>query len=327
MADKIRWGILGTGNIAHSFTRGLIGVADAELVAVGSRSQATADAFGDEFDIPSRYASYASLANAPDVDAIYIATPHPFHKDNSLLCINAGKAVLCEKPFTINAHEAQAVVKVAREKGIFLMEAMWTRFLPVMTRIRALIQAGTIGDVKLVNAEFGSKNTFDPTHRLFDPTLGGGGLLDVGIYPVSLAFMILGTPLEVVSHAHLGESGVDEQSAMLFKYADGQSAILSCAISTRMRGEAVICGTKGMIKLPLEWWKAQSFTLLLEKQEAQTIHLPFDQNGYEYEVMEVNQCLREGKTESDIMPLDETLAIMQTLDEIRAQWGLRYPME
>lgn len=327
MTDKIRWGILGTGNIAHSFTRGLIGVEGAELIAVGSRAQSSADAFGDEFDIPHRYASYEALANASDIDVVYIATPHPFHKENSLLCINAGKAVLCEKPLTINAQETQTLIDSARENNVFLMEGMWTRFMPVMARIRELVNDGTLGDINLVNAEFGSQNAFDPTHRLFDPELGGGALLDVGIYPVSLAFMIMGTPESIESHAYIGQSGVDELGALMFKYPQGKSALLSCAITTRMRGEAVICGTKGMIKLPLEWWKAESFTLLLQEQEAQTIHLPFDHNGYEYEAMEVNRCLREGKTESDIMPLDESLAIMQTLDQIRAQWGLRYPME
>ena len=328
MTNTVRWGILSTGNIAHSFATGLAGADGAEIVAVGSRSQESADAFGDEFDIPNRHGSYEALANDPDVDVIYIGTPHPYHKDNSLLCIDAGKAVLCEKPFTINAKEAEVVINRAREKGIFLMEAMWTRFSPVMTRIRELIAEGTIGEVNMLHADFGFRMAFDAEHRLFNPNLGGGALLDVGIYPISLAYMVFGNaPDEVVSHAHLGESGVDEQSTMLFKYNTGQSAVLSCAIRTQTQWEAIISGTKGIIKVPNPWWQPQRFTLQLEGEDPQEIELPFGVNGYEYQAIEVMKCLAEGKTESDIMSLDETLTIMKTLDSIRAQWGLVYPME
>ena len=213
--EKIRWGILSTGNIARQFAHGLAALDDAELVAVGSRSAASADQFGNEFNVANRHASYEALANDPAVDAIYVATPHTLHAANTLLCLRAGKAVLCEKPFAINAAETAAMIAEARTRGLFLMEAMWTRFLPHMVRIRALIHAGAIGDVRMLNSTFGFRTEFDPKGRLFDPALGGGALLDVGIYPVSFASMVFGTPTFITSHATIGATGVDEQVAMI----------------------------------------------------------------------------------------------------------------
>ncbi len=326
--DKIRWGILGTGNIAKQFARGLAVLPDADLAAVGSRSQAGADAFGDEFDVPRRHPSYAALANDPDVDVVYVATPHNLHRENSLLCLQADKAVLCEKPFAINAGEAEQVIALAREKRLFLMEAMWTRFLPALQQTRQLLAGGAIGDVRMLAADFGFRASFDPQGRLFDPHLGGGALLDVGIYPISLASLVFGAPpARVSSLAHLGQSGVDEQAAMIFGYDQGQLAVLSSATRTNTPQEAVISGTTGQIRIHTPWWKASTLTLSVQGEEDQVLRLPFEGNGYNYEAVEVMDCLRGSKTESDVMPLDETLAIMRTLDQIRAQWGLSYPME
>lgn len=327
MTDTLRWGILSTGNIASQFARGLQALPDAELLAVGSRSQASADAFGDTFGVPRRYATYEALAADPDIEAIYIGTPHPFHADNARLCLQAGKAVLCEKPFALNAREAADVIALARERGLFLMEAMWTRFFPAMVKLRELIAEGVIGDVRMLTADFGYRAEFDPKHRTFAPELGGGGLLDVGIYPLSLAFSLLGAPADVVSQVHLGETGVDEQAALVLKYAQGQLALLSCATRTRTPQEAVIAGTKGFIRMPTRWWVPQRFILELEGQQEQVFDVPFEGNGYNYEAAEVMRCLREGLTESPIMPLDETLAILRTMDSIRAGWGLVYPGE
>jgi len=327
MSNKIRWGILSTGNIAHQFARGLSVLEDAELVAVGSRSQESSDKFGDEFNIPRRYASYEALANDPDVDAIYIGTPHPMHAENTILCLEAGKAVICEKPFALNAEQARKAINRARELRHFLMEAMWTRFTPVMAKVRELIAADAIGEVRMLTADFGFRFGFEPKHRLLNPELGGGALLDVGIYPVSLAFMLFGAPNEIVSHAHIGETGVDEQSAIIFKYSGGQLAQLSCAVRTEMPQEAIIMGTKGMIRIAPTWWKPQRFTLTPAGQSEQVFELPFTGNGYNYEAQEVMNCLRAGLLESPTMPLDETLTIMGTLDAIRAQWGLVYPGE
>jgi predicted dehydrogenase len=326
--EKIRWGILGTGNIATRFAEGLMALPDAELVAVGSRSQSSADDFGYEFDVPHRHATYAALADDPDVDVVYVATPHPFHRETSMLCLEGGKAVLCEKPFAINASEAEDVIALAREKGLFLMEAMWTRFLPILVKTRELLAGGAIGEVRVLSADFGFRTAFDPKSRLFDPHLGGGALLDVGVYPVSLASMVFGTaPSRISGMAHLGQTGVDEQSAVILGYDQGQLAILAAAVRTEMPQEAVLMGTEGWIRIHAPWWRSTTLTLSLPGQEDEVIHLPYEGNGYNYEAAAVMDCLRAGKTENDVMGLDETLAIMQTLDRIRAQWNLRYPME
>ncbi|MCP4541266.1 MAG: Gfo/Idh/MocA family oxidoreductase [Chloroflexi bacterium] len=325
--DKIRWGVLGTGSIARQFARGLAILPDAELVAVGSRSQASADTFGNEFNVPHRYARYTALADDPDVDVVYVATPHNLHRENSLLCLQAGKAVLCEKPFAINATQAEEIVALAREKQLFLMEAMWTRFLPILTKTRQVLADGTVGDVRMVMADFGFRAAFDPQSRLFDPNLGGGALLDVGIYPISLASMVFGSPTRISSMAHLGQTGVDEQSAMILGYDQGQLAVLTTAVRTKTPHEATLIGTKGQIRVHAPWWQPTRLTLSVQGKRDRVTRLQFKGNGYNYEAVEVMNCLRSGKMESDVMPLDETLAIMRTMDQIRTQWGLHYPME
>jgi predicted dehydrogenase len=327
MAAPFRWGILGTGNIASQFARGLQSLANAELVAVGSRSQSSANTFGDTFAVPRRHASYAALAADPQVDAIYIATPHSLHLENMLLCLEAGKAVLCEKPFTINAAQARTAIDLARRRGLFLMEAMWTRFMPLMVDLRRLLADGVIGDVRMIAADFGFRTAFDPQKRLFDPALGGGALLDVGVYPVSLASMILGRPNRVAGLAELGATGVDEQAAVTLGYPDGRLAVLHTAIRTRSPHEAVIMGSDGFIRLHPRWWYPTTLTIDRPNQPAETREYSYEGNGYNYEADEVRRCVAEGKTESDVMSLDETLAIMETLDAIRAAWGLKYPME
>ncbi len=327
MLDTIRWGILGPGRIARKFAAGLAVLEDAELVAVGSRSQENADRFGDEFNVPRRHASYEALADDPEVDAVYVATPHPFHKANSILCLEAGKAVLCEKPFTINASEAEEVIDVARDRGVFLMEAMWTRFVPAIVKVREWLAAGAIGDVRMLAADFGFRGGRDPKGRLFNPELGGGALLDVGIYPVSLASMIFGGPPErIASLAHLGETGVDEEAGIVFRYEGGRIAVLHTAISVTTGHGAHVMGTGGSIEIAPPFWKAERVVLRTAAGE-ERVELPLTGNGYNYEAAEVMDCLRAGRTESDAMPLDETLSIMETLDEVRRQWGLTYPME
>lgn len=327
MSDTFRWGILGTGNIAKKFATGLQALSDGELVAVGSRAQDTADAFGDLFNVSRRHASYEALAEDPDIDAIYISTPHPFHKDNSILCLNAGKPVLCEKPFTINRREAEEVVSVARKKGVFLMEAMWTRYLPIVVQVRQWLSNGAIGDVRMFSADFGFQANVNPEGRLFNLSMGGGGLLDIGIYTISFASMIFGVqPTTISSQAHIGETGVDEQAAMIFGYDQGQLALLSCAVRASTPQEVRIIGTDGYIAMPPSFWKGTSATLVAGGK-SETVDLPYQGNGYNCEASEVQRCVREDKLESETIPLDETLDIMGTLDKIRAQWGLKYPME
>jgi predicted dehydrogenase len=327
MKEAIRWGILGTGNIATSFATGVATMPDAELAAVGSRNMATADRYGDRFEIERRYASYEEVAQDPDVDVVYIATPHSLHLENMLMCFEAGKPVLCEKPFTINAREARKAVEEAQKRKLFAMEATWMRFTPLMVELRKLLAEEVIGEVRMLNADFGIRVDFDPKFRLFNPELGGGGLLDVGIYPLSLAQMVLGTPNQIIGLAELGQTGVDEQSAAVLGYAGGQLAGLQSAIRTETPQEATIMGTEGWIRIHSPWWMPEAMTIYKHDLAPQLIEVPFTANGYTYEATEVHRCLREGELESPLMPLDETIAIMATMDALRAEWGLRYPME
>jgi len=324
----IHWGILGTGGIAKKFAEALALLPDARMTAVGSRTQASADAFAATWKIPNRHGSYAALMADPEVDAVYIATPHTLHRDNAIGCLAAGKAVLCEKPFTINARQAEDVIALARNKKIFLMEAMWTRFLPVFVKIRSLLAEGVLGEVRQVQADFAFQAAYDPKSRLFDPALGGGALLDLGVYPVSFASMVFGeAPRRLVSVASLGETGVDEQSAAVIEYSAGRLAVISCALRFASPQEAHIIGTSGRSRIHPAWWHADTITVSRAGREDETITLPSLGNGYAHEAVEVMECLRGGRLESGVMPLGESLHIMQTLDAIRAEWGLRYPGE
>ena len=325
--SPLRWGILGPGSIASRFSTDVKPLADHLLAAVGSRDKAKADTFADKFGIPNRHGSYEDLVADPNVDVIYVATPHPFHKDHAILALNAGKAVLCEKPFTINAGEAEEVVKVARDKGVFLMEGMWSRFFPAMVKVRELLAEGAIGELRLLQADFGFRAGVNPEGRLFNPALGGGGLMDVGVYTVSLASMLFGTPNRSTSLANLGSTGVDEEAAMLLGYPGGGLAVLSTAIRLNTPHEATLMGTDGSIKIPGAWWCPKKVTVKRAGKDEETFEFPFEGGGFQFEAQHIASCLRAGKTESDIIPLDETLSIMRTLDGIRAQFGLKYPME
>ncbi len=326
MNKKIHWGIIGTGDIAKKFAAGLRVLSDSELVAVASRTTKTADAFGDLFHVAKRHDNYQSLAQDPDVSVVYISTPHNLHKENTLMCLRAGKSVLCEKPFAINAKEATEMIQFARQRRLFLMEAMWTRFFPLMARVREMITSGVIGEVRMLMADFGYRSE-DQKNWVFDPNFGGGGLLDVGIYPLSLSHLIFGIPNQITSVSHLGSSGVDEQSAVILGYEGGRLALIASATRTETPQVAYLLGTKGRIHIHSPWWKPQTLTLSVNGRADEVMQIPYQGNGYNYEAAEVARCLREGRTESDTMPLDETLSIMKTMDAVRAQWNLKYPME
>jgi predicted dehydrogenase len=324
---KIRWGILGTGHIAHKFAAGLSYLPDAELVAVGSRTAAAAEAFGSQHNVPHRHASYEELAGDPDVEVIYVATPHHLHAENSLLCMQHGKAVLCEKPFTLNAAQAKTLVDAARQKKLFLMEGMWSRCLPSWVKLRQLVAEGAVGEVRMVKADLCFRAEFNPRHRLFDPELAGGALLDVGCYVVSFAGMLLGTPLQAAALAHLGQTGVDEQTGILLGYAGGALAVLSTAVRTSTPQDAFVFGTTGWIRVHAPFATSQRLTVQHAGGSEEVIECPFQGNGFNYEAAEVMACLRGGLLESAVMPLDESIEIMRTLDWLRLQIGLRYPME
>jgi len=325
MTEKIRWGIIGTGDIAKKFATGLNVLSDSELVAVASRTRKAAEAFGELFHVENRHENYQSLAQDPDVDVVYVSTPHSLHKENTLMCLRAGKPVLCEKPFAINAKEATEMVRLARERKLFLMEAMWTRFFPLMARVSEIIGADTIGEVRMLMADFGYRSE-DQNFWVFDPNFGGGGLLDVGIYPLSFSHQLFGAPKQITTLSHL-YGGVDEQSAVILGYEGGRIAVLASAIRTETPQVAYLLGIKGRIHIHAPWWKPKALTLSVNGRGDELIEIPYQGNGYNYEAAEVTRCLREGRTESDTMSLDETLSIMKTMDSIRNQWNLKYPME
>lgn len=318
---------MGLGGIAQKFAEGLQAAPGAELAAVASRTQVKADEFGERYGARRRYGRYEDIAKDDDVDAVYIATPHPMHKDDALMCIEAGKAVLCEKPFTINAREAEEVIDTARRRKVFLMEAMWTRFFPIMVRLRELLASKEIGDVGMVQADFGFRTDVNPKGRLFNPALGGGALLDVGIYPLSFASMVLGQPSEVVGLPVIGETGIDERTGMVLRYPGGQIAVLSCAIRTNTPQEALVAGSRGSTRVHREFWRPTRMTVNRDNQPAEEVVLPCEGNGYNYEAVEVMNAVREGRLESPIMPLAETLSLMRTMDTLRSAWGLKYPTE
>lgn len=322
----IRWGIGSTGGIANAFAHGLSLVADAEVVAVASRSQEAADRFADAHAIPHRHGSYEAMASDDDVDVVYIGTPHSRHCDDTLLYLAAGKHVLCEKPFAINRAQVTAMVDAAQARGLFLMEAIWSRFLPAYVELRRLLAEGSIGELRIVEGSFGFVAPFVPAHRLFARELGGGALLDVGLYPVQLVHMLLGPPDAVAAVATLGETGVDEQVAVLMRYDDGPLGVALAAIRTDLATTARVAGTTGVIGLPSRL-HCPAYLDVQRGTEVERIATPMEGNGLHYQAEEVHRCLRAGLTESAVMPLADSCAIASTLDRARAQIGLRYPGE
>lgn len=324
MGNKVGWGILGAGGIAARFVSDLVKQPDARLVAVGSRSQDRAGEFASRHGIERAYGSYARLVEDADVDVVYVATPHPFHRPHTLLCLDHGKAVLCEKPMGVNAGHVRDMVARARANDLFLMEAMWTRALPVIRQTQKWVEEGRIGEVRMLTADFGFRTGWNPDGRLLNPELAGGALLDVGVYVIAMASMVFGgAPVEVHALAHIGETGVDEQTAMVLSYGDGALALLSCAVRTGTPQQARIDGTDGSIDIP-DFWHATRATLNVRSED------PIEytgEAGYHFEAAEVMTCLQAGKKESPLVPLDESIAIAQTMDQVRAQIGLAYPVE
>ena len=323
----IRWGILGTGAIAAAFATALRQVTDATLFAVGSRSQTSADDFAQTYDLVRAFASYAELAADPDVDVVYIASPHTAHFEHTMLCLGAGKHVLCEKPFALNSTQTEQMVALAKHNGLFLMEAMWMRFIPLIIELRRRVDAGEIGQVRMIQADFGFRAPRNPHSRLFNPELAGGALLDLGIYPLAFSALLLGAPTEITSLANIGTTGVDEQSAYVLKHEGGELSVLASALRTQTSMSAWVYGTDGRIHLPKQFWRAKEMVLYRNEMQPESIHLPYTGNGYQFEAQEVVDCLRAGKTESGIMPLRDSESLMGTMDTIRRQWGLTYPNE
>ncbi|MCU1442845.1 MAG: oxidoreductase [Cryobacterium sp.] len=327
MTDAIRWGILATGGIARAFTSDLV-LNGFSVQAVGSRSQESADAFAVEYGIPTAHPSYEALVADPDVDIVYISTPHPFHADNAALALNAGKHVLIEKPITLNAREARGIMDLAKAKNLLVLEAMWTRFLPHMIRVREILAAGTLGDVHTLILDHTQDLPDDPEHRINSLALGGGALLDLGIYPISFASDVFGRPETILASASFKDTGADAQVATIFRYPGGQIASTLSASDTKGPNTASILGTEGRIDIDAVWYSPTSFRVLNSSNE---VLEEFDSEvrgrGMHFEAAEAEQLIRAGRISGDILSTDESVAIMETLDIIREQIGLRYPGE
>jgi predicted dehydrogenase len=315
----LRWGILGTGLIANAFATDLVHTDSGVAVAVGSRSQAGADAFADRHDIERRHPSYVALVDDPGVEAIYVATPHSFHHEHVLLALRAGKHVLVEKAFTMNAGQAVELVETARARGLFLMEAMWTRFLPHVVEIRRLLAEGALGRVVTLMADHGQWFAFDPSSRLFAPELGGGALLDLGVYPVSFASMVLGTPTRIEALVEPAPTGVDSQVSILLAHDGGSQAVLNCTSAAASPTRASIVGTDGRIDVDGPFYANVGFTLTPRQGTPVRFEAPEGVHGLYYEAAEVARCIGQGMLESPLMPLDETVQIMRTMDAVLAQ--------
>ena len=320
-SSPVRWGVLGTGGIAHAFATDLRLTDSGVVAAVGSRSRESADRFADGFGIERRHGSYESLGAGPEIDVVYVATPHPMHRDNAILALRAGKPVLVEKPFAMTAAEAAEIVAVAREQRLFAMEAMWTRFLPHIAVVREWLERRALGELVTVTADHGQWFAEDPDFRLFAPQLGGGALLDLGIYPVSFASMVLGTPDRVLSMSDPAFTGVDAQTSMVFGYAAGAQAVLTCTLRARSPTRAAIVGTDARIEIDGDFYAPAAMTLV--PRDGEPVHVPstHEGRGLYHQADEVARRLAAGELESPVMSLDETVSIMQTMDIVLAQAG------
>lgn len=323
----LRWGILGTGWIAHAQTSDLL-ANGFTVTAVGSRTADAARAFSDEFGIRTAHASYEDLVADDDVDVVYVSTPHPLHEPHATLALNAGKHVLVEKPFALNAREARTVTRLAESRGLVALEAMWTRFLPHMVRIRELLADRAIGEMRTLLADHNQKLSTDPLSRILNPVLGGGALLDLGIYPVSLAHDLFGTPLSVRAHAAMTTTGVDRQTAIVLGFDGGRQAVLHTALDTRGPNRATILGTDGRIEIDAVWYAPTTFTVFdAAGAVIDTFEAAVRGRGMHFQAVELERLVAEGLTGGSTMAPEETVRVMETLDEVRRQIGLTYPQE
>ncbi|MDR6904748.1 putative dehydrogenase [Agromyces sp. 3263] len=327
MTERLRWGILATGGIAHAFTHDLK-LNGFTVQAVGSRSQESADAFAAEFDIPTAHPSYEALVADPEVDVVYVSTPHPLHVTTARMVLEAGKHVLVEKPFTVNAREAQQLADLASERGLLVLEAMWTRYLPHMARIRQIIADGTLGEVRTLIADHTQKLSDDPTHRINALELGGGALLDLGIYPVSFSWDLFGAPRTIQSTATFKQTGADAQIANLLGYDGGRVASILSASDTLGPNTAAVLGTLARIEIDRVWYTPTSFRVVAaDGTVIEEFRSEVTGRGMHFQAEAVERLVAEGNLRGDLLTIDETVAIMGTLDAIREQIGLRYPGE
>ena len=321
MTKPVRWGFIGTGKIARTFARDLEMIDEGVVVAVGSRQLASAQAFAGEFNVARAYGSYEELVEDPEVDAVYVATPHPMHLENATLALEHDKAVLVEKAFTMNGQQARDLVALARSRDLFMMEAMWTRFLPHVAALRDLVAGGVLGELVMVEADHGKWFEPDPAFRLFAPELGGSAMLDLGVYPVSFASMLLGPPARTVAMVDPSFTGVDGQASMIFGYDSGAQALLTCTSRARSATRACVTGTEARVEIDADFYAPTSFRLITRSGEVTTYDFEVAPRGLRYQALEVARCLHEGLRESPLMPLDESVAIMETMESVMATLG------
>ena len=325
MEKTINWGIIGPGRIAHKFANDLLLVPDAKLFGVASRDAEKAGNFAAQYGAERHYGNYEELARDPAIDVVYIATPHPFHYLNTMLCLQHGKAVLCEKPFGMNASEVESMVAEARKRNLFLMEAFWTRFIPGTEKLLEILDSGAIGQVQFVTADFGFLGDPDPQKRVHKKALGGGSLLDVGIYPVYLSLLLFDVPKRIRAMASFTQTGVDSLCTMIFDHEAGQKAVLHSSIIANTPTEAIIYGTEGSIRLHARFHHPQHLTITKNDGHQEIIEISYTGNGYYHEIAEVVKCLQKGLTESKKMPHAMSIDLITTLDRVRREIGLYYP--
>ena len=320
----VNWGIIGLGNIAHKFAHDLQLVEGATLYGVASRNINKANDFGHEYNANQCYGSYKELTDDPAIDVVYIATPHMHHCDLALMALEAGKGVLCEKPLGMNTTEVKKMIAVAKERHLFLMEALWTRFIPATEKIVALLEDGLIGNLQSVRADFGFKAHYNPELRLFNKSLGGGALLDIGIYPIFLSLLTLGVPQEIKAAATMFPTKVDSSCMMLFNYANEQTAILDATLLTDTPLECWLHGELGSLKMKNPFHHSEEISYYKDRVLVETYTAEYTGLGYYHEIVEVMNCLREGKIESDKMPLSLSLELIELLDKVREKISLTY---
>ncbi len=324
MKRTINFGILGPGKIAHRFAAAFEYVPEAKVYAVASRDAEKGKDFAQTYGVGKCYSSYEELVADPQVDVIYISTPHPFHYSQTLLCLKHGKPVLCEKPMAINFRQASAMIDLARQQKVFFMEGMWSRFFPATHKALELIQSGAIGEVKYLTADFGFAAPVNLENRVYKMSLGGGAQLDVGVYPMFLALLVLGKPKEIKSFSELASTGADTTTSALMGYENGAIAHILSSIVTDSPKDAIIMGTLGRVTLHAPWHKSQQVSLRMNSGEATDHSFPHSGNGFEFQVEEVVKCLKENKLESNLMPHHFSLLMAEVSDEIRRQGGIRY---
>lgn len=319
----IKWGIIGIGNIAEKFTQDLETLTGCELYAVASTNLERAQAFALKHNADFAFGSYEEIFDAPGLDVVYVATPHVTHAYCTNLCLENKVAVLCEKPFAMNEVEVKSMINAAKKNDTFLMEAMWTRFLPTTLKTLELVESGVIGEIKTIHADFGFKADFLPERRLFNPKLGGGALLDIGIYPAYISLLLLGYPSDIEALSIFGTTGVDETTSFLLRYDQNATAVLNCTISAATNTEAWIYGTKGKIQIHTRFHEGKKVTLFEDNQPPVDYEFDRQTRGYDFEIKEVNRCLKEGLKESSLMPHSMSLKLIHLLDKIRDKAGIK----